>query len=82
MTHAERSARYARLSTALALMSDEQLARRLNEAEPLAAGIGGTTLALRIEGIEVFAKRLRLTDLERRPDHRMSTRNLFDLPTY
>ena len=38
MTHAERSARYARLSTALALMSDEQLARRLNEAEPLAAG--------------------------------------------
>lgn len=82
MTHSERTARFARISTALALQSDRQLARLVDEADQLASGIGGTTLAFEIEGVEVFAKRVRLTDLERRPECRMSTENLFGLPTF
>jgi len=36
---------------------------------------------LEVEGTPVFAKRVPLTDLERRPENRMSTANLFRLPT-
>ena len=82
MTHEERVSRWARVSAALALRSDQQLTRVVDEAEQLATGIGGTTLAFEIEGIKVFAKRLRLTDLERRPENRLSTSNLFELPTF
>jgi hypothetical protein len=82
MTHSERIERFAQVSTALALQSDQQLIQRVNEAEQLAPGIGGTTLAFEIDGFKVFAKRLRLTDLERRPANHMSTRNLFELPTF
>ncbi len=82
MTHSERTARFAQISIALALQSDQQLARLVDEAEQLASGIGGTTLAFDIEGLKVFAKRLRLTDLERRPENQMSTENIFELPTF
>ena len=82
MTHSERTARYARISTALALQSDLQLSRLVEAAEPLASGIGGTTMALELDGCKVFAKRVRLTDLERRPEHRMSTENIFQLPAF
>lgn len=82
MTHSERTVLFAQISTALALRSDQQLARLVDEAEQLASGIGGTTLAFEIEGFKVFAKRLRLTDLERRPENQMSTKNLFELPTF
>ena len=64
------------------MQRDRQLSRLVDEANPLACGIGGTTVAFEIEGLPVFAKRLRLTDLERRPEHRLSTENLFQLPTY
>lgn len=82
MTHSERVSRWAQVSAALALQSDQQLTRVVDEAEQLATGIGGTTLAFEIEGIKVFAKRLRLTDLERRPENRLSTRNIFELPAF
>ena len=82
MTYAERTSRLAQVSTALALQSDQQLTRLVDEAEQLASGIGGTTLAFEIEGLKVFAKRLRLTDLERRPENLMSTKNVFELPTF
>ncbi|KQW51937.1 MULTISPECIES: hypothetical protein [unclassified Roseateles] len=82
MTHHERLARFAHLSTALALQSDPQLAQLVDEAEQLASGIGGTTLTFALDGHQVFAKRVRLTDFELHPAHRMSTANLFGLPTY
>jgi len=82
MTHSERTARFAQISTALALQSDQQLTRLVDDADQLASGIGGSTLAFEIEGLRVFAKRLRLTDLERRPEYQMSTENLFQLPTF
>jgi hypothetical protein len=74
MTHNERTARFAQISTALALQSDQELTRLVDGAEQLASGIGGTTLAFELGGHKVFAKRLRLTDLERRPENRMSTK--------
>lgn len=82
MPHATRLAKYAQISSALALHSNESLTRLVDEATQLAAGIGGTTLLLDLEGRKVFAKRVRLTDLERRPEHLMSTANLFQLPTF
>lgn len=82
MTHRTRVQRWAQLSTALALRSDAQLARCADEAQQLGSGIGGTTMVLEVEGHPVFAKRLRLTDLERRPENQGSTSNLFELPTY
>jgi hypothetical protein len=82
MSHSERMARFAQISTTLALQSNQQLTRLVNEAEQLATGIGGSTLAFDIDGVRIFAKRVRLTDLERRPEHWMSTANLFELPTY
>jgi tRNA A-37 threonylcarbamoyl transferase component Bud32 len=80
MTPTERIARFAQISTVLALQSDQQLTRLVDAAEQLASGIGGTTLAFELDGCKVFAKRLRLTDLERRPECRMSTGNIFQLP--
>ncbi|KQY85601.1 hypothetical protein [Pelomonas sp. Root1444] len=82
MTHRERIARFAHLSTELALQSDQQLAQLVDGAEQLASGIGGTTLTFALAGHQVFAKRLRLTELELHPAHQMSTANLFGLPTY
>jgi hypothetical protein len=82
MTHSERLRRWGQVSSALALQNDEQLSRAVNGAEQLGTGIGGTTMRLEVAGHTVFAKRLRLTDLERRPEHRLSTRNLFALPTF
>jgi hypothetical protein len=79
MSHSERMARFAQISATLALQSNQQLTRLVDEAEPLATGIGGTTLAFDIDGVRIFAKRVRLTDLERRPEHWMSTANLFEL---
>jgi hypothetical protein len=77
-----RTERYAQVSTALALQSDQQLTRLVDTAEQLASGIGGTTLTFELAGCKVFAKRLRLTDLERRADNHLSTQNLFKLPTF
>ena len=82
MTHSERIARFAHISTALALQSDQQLTQLVDQAEQLASGIGGTTLTFALAGHKVFAKRLRLTDLERRPANQMSTANLFGLPAF
>jgi hypothetical protein len=82
MSHTERTARFAQVSTALALQSDQQLTRLVDTAEPLASGIGGTTLTIELDGCKVFVKRLRLTDLERRAENRMSTQNIFQLPTF
>ncbi|MFK3983957.1 serine/threonine protein phosphatase [Micromonospora sp. NPDC050397] len=81
MSHATRSRDHAVVSTALALHSDRQLGRLVETAPPIATGIGGSAVSLEIEGVRVFAKRVPLTDLERRPENVRSTANLFQLPT-
>ncbi|WP_205702776.1 hypothetical protein [Rubrivivax rivuli] len=82
MTHSERMARHAQLSQTLARLSEPQMAQLMSRAEPLGSGIGGATFSLALEGQQVFVKRVRLTDLERRPENRLSTANLFGLPTF
>ena len=77
-----RRGRHGQISSALASLSDEQLARLLGSASPLGAGIGGTTWLLEVEGHPVFAKRVALTDLELRPENFRSTGNVFGLPTW
>jgi hypothetical protein len=80
MSRSARIARHVTVSTALALLSDRRLARLVDDAPIASVGIGGTAVALEIDGIPVFAKRVPLTDLERGPEHALSTANLFDLP--
>ena len=79
---AARVARYGAVATALALHSDRRLLSLVAQAPVVRSGIGGTAHAVEIEGTPVFVKRVPLTDLERRPEHRMSTTNLFGLPTF
>jgi hypothetical protein len=78
----ERSSRYRDVSSALALRSDRQLAELVQHGQAFGSGVGGTSLLLDVGGVAVFAKRIPLTDLERRSDNVMSTANLFGLPTF
>jgi hypothetical protein len=75
-------ARYGTVSTALALLSDRELAAVVDGAQVLGAGIGGTSARLDVEGVPVFVKRVPLTALELRPEHLRSTENLFGLPAF
>jgi hypothetical protein len=77
-----RLARYARVSTALALLSDRQLGRLVAAAPLAGTGIGGATIRLDVAGTPVFVKRVPLTELEMRPEHVRSTANIFRLPTF
>jgi hypothetical protein len=77
-----RKTQYATASTALALLSNQKLIGLLGEGVGHDAGIGGTTCTLDVDGVRVFAKKIRLTDIERRPEHWMSTANLFELPLF
>ncbi|SNS25420.1 hypothetical protein SAMN05216276_1006173 [Streptosporangium subroseum] len=80
MSHGERVGKYGEVASALALRSDRQLAESLEQARVLGSGIGGTSVLLDVAGVPVFAKRVPLTDLERRADNVMSTANLFGVP--
>jgi hypothetical protein len=82
MAHGERVDRHNSVSTELALHSDWQLSALVERSRVLGTGIGGTSALLDVCGIPVFAKRIRLTDLERQPANIMSTANLFGLPAY
>jgi len=75
-----RASRHFTASTALSLLSDAQLLDRLSAAEVLSEGIGGTGSRLDVDGVPVFAKRVPLTALEQQ--HRHSTANLYDLPSF
>ncbi|WP_051944056.1 protein kinase family protein [Streptacidiphilus rugosus] len=82
---ADRDARLAahgRVSTALALLSDVRAAELVATAVPVGDGIGGRAGELEVDGTRVFVKRVPLTDLELRPEHRRSTANLFGLPLF
>jgi len=82
MSHETRVTRYSDMSTALALMSDDQLRKRVEQATVLNTGIGGTTALLEIDDASIFTKVVPLTELETRNENFMSTTNLFKLPPY
>ncbi|TDB74764.1 serine/threonine protein phosphatase [Micromonospora sp. KC723] len=80
MSHGERVSRYSDVSSALALHSDQQLAAMVERAQVLGSGIGGSSVRCEVAGVPVFAKRVPLSDLERRAENVMSTANVFGLP--
>lgn len=82
-THAtNRRINYGTISTQLAFLSDQRLSELLEKATPLHKGIGGMSAFLEICNTPIFVKKIRLTNLERRPENIMSTANLFELPLY
>jgi hypothetical protein len=78
-----RTGRFADVSTALTLLSDQQVARLVETATPISSSsVGGAAGALTVAGERVFVKSVPLTELERRPEHLRSTANLFGLPPW
>jgi hypothetical protein len=77
---AARRARHRRVSAFLASCDAVELAGLVDLGQAGAAGVGGGSVRLDVDGVPVFAKRIPLTDLER--DHPNSTVNLFGLPTF
>ncbi|MCB7136161.1 DUF4685 domain-containing protein [Cellulosimicrobium marinum] len=80
MARAARIAAYRTVSATLARYGDDEVRDLLDAAEPAGWGIGGRTLRTVVDGVPVFVKHVRLTDLERRPENVGSTANLFGLP--
>ena len=78
----QRIATYNTIATELTLLSNKQLLELLEKTTPMGTSIGGTTALLEIDGKHVFIKKIRLTDVERKPDNIMSTANVFELPLY
>ncbi|WP_031481753.1 hypothetical protein [Streptomyces bicolor] len=82
MTPTERLAAHADIATSLALLSDHELADLVESGEPLGTGIGGRSTLIEVDGRRVFVKRVRLTDVELRPENVRSTANILRLPAY
>lgn len=82
MSRGARLATHGAVSTALALYDDRRLGELVDAGTPAGSGIGGETVLLEVGGTPVFVKRIRLTDLERRPENVRSTANLFGLPLF
>jgi hypothetical protein len=82
MSRGTRLAAHGAVSTSLALCSDRRLRGLVDAAAPIGSGIGGKSVLLEVDGTPVFAKQVRLTDLERRPENVHSTANLFALPVF
>ncbi len=75
-----RRRRHDRLEPVLAQLSDGELSTLLAGSAHAGASIGGITRRLWIDGVPVFAKGIRLTDLEAAATTRGSTANVFGLP--
>lgn len=73
---------YNKVATDLSLLNDDQLSMLLNSSTSLGKSIGGTSAILKIADTNIFTKKVRLTDIEKLPENRMSTVNLFHLPLY
>ena len=80
MSSTARLAAHNDIATALALVSDRDLAELVAQGTPLGVGIGGRSALIEVEGRKVFVKRVSLTDVERLPENVRSTANLFEVP--
>jgi hypothetical protein len=74
--------RFALVSRVLAGFDEGRLGELLERAPVRGAGIGGASALIEVAGVPVFAKRIALTDVERRPGNVRSTANLFGMPAF
>ena len=70
------------VSTRLAALADQDLEVLLERAAPLGTGIGGASALLEFDGVQVYVKKVPLTDIERSPRNANSTANVFELPLF
>lgn len=77
---ARRLSNYSKAANYLSRLTDEQLSILMKTAKSLGTGTGGEVLSIEVEGVPIFIKKIRLTDIERANPR--STQNLFELPTY
>jgi len=82
MSFSNRIKAYTHLSRELAALSDEMLIDLTLKAKPIYSGIGGNSTLVTIENTPIFVKNIPLTDLEKNPEHFLSTANFFELPLY
>lgn len=82
VTHESRLAGYSDISTTLSLLNNQQIRELVENATALGNGIGGSTALLQLENTFVFVKRIPITELEKSVENFMSTRNVFELPSF
>ncbi|MBW8308843.1 MAG: serine/threonine-protein kinase [Candidatus Paracaedibacteraceae bacterium] len=73
---------YHKLSTKLGSLSNQQFSALLEKDKPIHSGTGGTSVQLKMDGVNIFIKKIPITDIEREPENILSTSNLFELPLY
>lgn len=78
----ERFIDYDRVSKRLAILSDQRLKSLLQKTTFNHSRIASTSAYLTIDEVNIFVKKIPLTDLERMDKNVMSTVNLFNLPLY
>ena len=78
----ERRSRFEPLRRRLAQLGEDELVHLVESGAGRVAGIGGTRSTIMIDDVMLFVKRVPLTELENRTEHRGSTANLFDLPVW
>ena len=82
MSLSDRHKTYGHLSREIALLSDEMLSNLILKTKPLHSGIGGNSALMVLNNTPIFVKKIPLTDLERYPQHHLSTANFFELPLF
>lgn len=76
------SEQYKKISSTIASQDDVAILSLLKDATSMHEGVGGSSSLLRIDGHTIFIKKIPLTDLERKSDNTLSTKNLFGLPLF
>lgn len=70
---------YEKASRFLESLTDAELKEFLGGSTTIGSGTGGEVFSSNIDGLPVFIKKIRLTDLEKK--HPRATENLFELPS-
>ncbi len=76
----QRFSKYIKVATSLNHLNNQQLSALLTTGKSLGSGTGGEVLLIKVQGVPVFVKKIRLTAIEQ--ENPKSTQNLFKLPAY
>ncbi len=73
---------YHTIAPKLESLCNQDLLDLLEKSAAIHSGMGGTSVLLNIDGINIFVKKVPITDVEILPENFMSTKNIFELPPY